>query len=102
MSILVAPPKRVRYLIVMATNKETKMATVEQIFSAVGGKVSRDGQSVVVGYGNDGYARLTPDYVIVDGQHLPAAEIKMACRTRKGGRAAELRERLAAAGIRAC
>ena len=53
----------------MAHNTEIKMATVEQILSAVGGKVSRDGQSVVVSYGNDGYARLVPDYVIVDGEY---------------------------------
>jgi len=78
------------------------MATVEQILAAVGGKLSRDGKSVVVSYGNDGYARLIPDYVIVAEGQVPAAKIKMACNRRKGGRAAELRERLAAAGIRAC
>ena len=74
--------------------------SIEQIIDATGGKESRDGTSVVVGYGPLGYIRVTPDYAIVDGQERPAARVEGKLSRRNGAAHAELRAALEAAGIR--
>ena len=74
--------------------------SIEQIIDATGGKESRDGKSVVVGYGPLGYLRLTPDYAIESGEERPAARVEGKLTRRNGARHAELRAALEAAGIR--
>ena len=74
--------------------------SIEQIIAATGGKESRDGKSVVVGYGPLGYLRVTPDYAIESGEERPAARIEGKLSRRNGARHAELRAALEAAGIR--
>ena len=74
--------------------------TIEQIIAATGGKESRDGKSVVVGYGPIGYLRITPDYAIESGEERPAARVEGKLSRRNGARHAELRAALEAAGIR--
>lgn len=79
----------------------TIMPTIQQILEAlaatnIDAKESRDGQSVVIGYGHAGYIRVTPDYVISGGAEVPAAEIKGAP---SGRRHAEVAAALRHAGI---
>lgn len=76
--------------------------TLDQIIEAVGNnaKLSRDEESVVVGYGPLGYLRLTPDSVIISGEEFPAARIEGRLSRQNGGAQSELRKALEAAGIR--
>lgn len=73
--------------------------TIQQIIDVTGGKESRDGESVVVGYGPLGYYRLTPSTIIRDGQELPAVRIDGRLSRQDGAKSAELREKLRANGI---
>lgn len=73
--------------------------TLDQLVEATGGKLSRDGESVVVGYGSIGYLRVLPDWVIVDGQEIPAARIDGRLRAANGAKHSDLRDRLRAADI---
>lgn len=71
---------------------------ISDIIGRIGGKESRDGKSVIVGYGGAGYARLTPDYVIRDGQELPAVTIEIGSSVGRGAKKAEMRRKVEAAG----
>ena len=91
----------------MSTTTNTAEMTADQIAAALNAdetspvpfaKTSRDGQSVVIGYGAGGYARLTPSSVWVDGQDAPAAIIEGGI---SGRRHKEIREALRAVGIAA-
>jgi hypothetical protein len=74
--------------------------SIETIISAIGGKPSRDGLSVVVSMGGAGYIRATPDYIILDGKELPAIALDAdGCRGGKGRMLATLREKARAAGL---
>ena len=61
------------------------------------GKLSRDGKSVVLSYGDDGYIRVTP-VAGPDGGH---AKVAASLARRAGGRCEAVRDRLRAAGIAA-
>ena len=73
--------------------------TPETLAEVTGGQVARDGETVVVGYGPIGYLRLSPTTSIVDGVEVPAARIDGRLTRGNGGHHADLRARLAAAGI---
>lgn len=81
------------------TMEDAMTATLTQIIDAVGGNVSRDGQSVVIGYGSIGYLRLLPSEVIIDGIEIPAVAIEGRLSARNGGHKAELRAKIRAAGM---
>ena len=76
-----------------------KNATIEQIIEATGGKESRDGESVVIGFGSLGYLRIYPDYVISGGQETPAGRIEGRLSRANGAKHAEVRKMLEAAGL---
>jgi hypothetical protein len=61
------------------------------------GKPSRDGASVVISYGEDGYIRVTP----VSGPNGGHAKVAASLTRRAGGRCEAVRARLNAAGISA-
>lgn len=75
--------------------------TINQIIDAMdaaglNAKESRDGESVVIGYGNAGYLRLIPSLIIISGKEIPAAEI----RGKVSGKAhSDMRKALEAAGM---
>lgn len=76
--------------------------TLDTLMQVSGGKLSRDGQSVVVSYGPLGYLRLTPDTVGLgtpDNPERPAVHIAGRLVKANGARQAELRERFRGAGI---
>jgi len=72
---------------------------IARIIDITGGKASRDGGTVVVGYCSNGYLRLRPCTVTLDGVELPAVEIMGRLARQNGARQAELRGKLRAAGI---
>jgi len=74
--------------------------TLQQIIDAVGGKPSRDGRSVVVGYGADGYLRLYPSSVTLGGPEIiPAVRIDGELSRGNGGAQSVLRAKIRAAGM---
>lgn len=73
--------------------------TLQQIIDAVGGKPSRDGRSVVVGYGAYGYLRLYPSVVTLGGPEIPAVRIDGELSRGNGGAQSALRAKIRAAGI---
>lgn len=73
--------------------------TISDLIEVTGGKESRNGESVIVGYGPIGYLTLTPDSIILNGEELPAARIEGRLSRRNGGHQADLRAKLKDAGI---
>lgn len=75
--------------------------TLETIAQASGGKLARDGQSVVVSYGSNGYLRLFPSVVWADGtrNEIPAVRIDGKLTSGNGGAKEALRAKLRAAGL---
>ncbi|MDQ2069297.1 hypothetical protein [Natronospira bacteriovora] len=75
--------------------------TIEQIMEAIGDQASesRDGESVIVGYGPIGYLRIHPDSIIRDGEELPAVRIDGKLSRANGSTQSELREQLRTAGL---
>jgi len=61
--------------------------------------LSRDEEHVIISYGRNGYLRLTPDYILRNGEESPAAEIRGHVERRNGATHEQLREILRAAGI---
>lgn len=73
--------------------------TLQQIIDATDGKLSRDGETVVVSYGSLGYLRLSPSMIIRDGIELPAVQIDGRLSARNGGLQGELRAKIRAADL---
>jgi len=77
--------------------------TIEQLIDILvdagySAKPSRDEQSVVIGFGPRGFARVTPDYAISHGEEVAAARVE-AGKGVKGGEQAAIRGALNDAGI---
>jgi len=81
------------------TNTTHPVPTIETLCDAADGKPSRDAKTVVVSYGSNGYARLIPSWVCFGDREVPAAEIEMNVRGRKGGLRNDLAAKLRSAGI---
>ena len=73
--------------------------TLGEIIAIVGGKEARHGGSVVVNYGRNGYARLTPSSIYLGDDEFKAVEIEMCTRGRTGGISSDLRDKLRAGGL---
>jgi hypothetical protein len=80
----------------------TASPSLDMIIGAVGGQLSRDGESVVVSYGRNGFVRLVPNEVILNGEPRPAATITAEVRGRRGGIRSDIADKLRAAGIYPC
>ena len=78
----------------------TAIPTIDTVIAALGGKPSRDGKSVVLSMGGNGYVRVTPDYIILDGKELPAVALDGSdVRRGKGRILSDLRDKARAAGL---
>jgi hypothetical protein len=73
--------------------------SLNTIIAAVGGKISRDGQNVVIGYGSNGFLRLYPSTITLGGPDLPAVRIDGKLISGNGGAQATLRAKLRTAGL---
>ena len=88
-----------QFLWVMGDDPNNMKPTLTQLVAATNGKLSRDAQSVVVSFGNDGYLRLWPSIATIDGIDMPAARIEGRCERRDGTHHSTVREQLRNAGI---
>lgn len=85
-----------------ADEETIKPPDLEHLAGVARGRVSRDEETVIVGYGPLGFLTLRPCLTWSGGVARPSAEITGKLSRNNGGRQAELRERLRAAGIEPC
>jgi hypothetical protein len=78
------------------------MTTLQDIAGITGGKLARDEESVVVGYGNNGFLRLALTTVITGGEEREAVAVSGKLARREGAAYSELRGKIRDAGLYAC